>query len=103
MSRRNARKAQNAASLIRPSNITKFCDNCGRYAIACYDLEGNYVTDLCEEHRAKHGYCLKCGNELTSDEKRNKPAWCEACLKISELQREREERRQEIRRMSRWW
>lgn len=78
MSRRNARKAQNAGSLIRPSAVVILCEialepggvKCGKYAIRCYDLEMNRVKDMCREHAKAHGYCVKCGNQLTEMERR---------------------------------
>jgi len=79
MSRRNARRAQNAGSLIRPSAVVILCQapmrddseiQCGRYGKRCYDLELNHVADYCPEHAAQHGYCRKCGNELTETERR---------------------------------
>jgi len=81
MSRQKARKAQNAASLIRPSMVVKLCADCGAYAIACYDGELNHVADYCPKHARKHGYCPECGNVLTQAERadpENSNGYCAA-------------------------
>lgn len=69
MSRANQRRAQNAASLIRPSMVVKLCADCGAYAIACYDGELRHVADYCQQHAREHGYCPACGNVLTQAER----------------------------------
>jgi len=81
MSRQKERKSQNAASLIRPSMVVKLCQDCGAYAIACYDGELNRVGNYCQKHAMARGYCPLCGNELTQaerDDPNNPAGFCAA-------------------------
>jgi hypothetical protein len=82
MSRQNERKAQNAASLIRPSMVVKVCADCGAYAVGCYDMEQVKVGDYCPQHAKERGFCQHCGSELTQAEKDRADlgGYCVVCI-----------------------
>jgi hypothetical protein len=68
--------SQRQMSMIR----IKICADCGDYAQACYDLEGEHVTDYCKKHMREHGFCPSCFNELTDAERtRGVGTMCDAC------------------------
>lgn len=68
--------SQRQLSMIR----IKTCADCGDYAHACYNLEGEHVADFCKTHMHERGFCMQCFNELTEAE-RSKPGayFCDAC------------------------
>lgn len=70
MSRRTQRLSSNADSLLDIKRRQRFCF-CGFPGGAVYDEQGDFVTYLCETHKAENGYCAICGETLTAAEKQN--------------------------------